>query len=94
MTTLCFPTTPRGAGRLAGREGRTVEACPYPWHGAEAGEWLAGWSEAMGNPTDWRGWAERLLQEVDSLRDVLVQIRDRAPPEISDMAARALPGGR
>jgi hypothetical protein len=42
---------------------------------------------------DWRAFAERTLEMLDECREALVEIRDRAPPDIRAIAVRALPLG-
>jgi hypothetical protein len=50
---------------------------------------------ALRHPTEavWRDIAGRAIEMLDECREALVVIRDRAPPEIRELAARALPGG-
>jgi hypothetical protein len=87
---------PRAAGQAAAEACLPLSACPYPDRTRDAVQWRIGWTSVAlrrQRVEDWRAFAERTLEMLDECREALVEIRDRAPPDIRAIAVRALPLG-
>jgi hypothetical protein len=87
---------PRQAGIDAAEAGVALASCPYPDRTRDAVQWRIGWTSVAlrrQRMEDWREITERALEMLDECREALVEIRDRAPPDIRAIAVRALPLG-
>jgi hypothetical protein len=92
-----FPASSLAVARAEPRQaGVALASCPYPDKTRDAVQWRIGWVDVAlrrQRMEDWREITERALEMLDECREALVEIRDRAPPDIRAIAVRALPLG-